>query len=160
MYPAGFPSVTGREWPFEWDVTIHPRGAGGQYSIWKGNVMTIGPSSVYKEEAWEFIKFLLVPNEPGYSIYLENKRFPPQTRDRNHWNLFHRIGEDPVSLRDVTLLLASDHGRALPQLVQWTAIMKENLGAACVRILSGEVSAKVAMEQIRPAVEKLLAAEP
>jgi ABC-type glycerol-3-phosphate transport system substrate-binding protein len=160
MYPAGFPSVTGREWPFEWDVTIHPRGAGGQYSIWKGNVMTIAPDSPIKEEAWKFIKFLLVPGETGYSIYLSNKRFPPQTRDRNDWNMFHRAGSDPVSLRDVTLLLASDHSRALPKLVQWTAIMQDNLGQAVVRILSGSVSAKVAMEEIRPAVERLLAAEP
>ena len=101
-----------------------------------------------------------MPGETGYLIYLSNKRFPPQTRDRNHWNMFHRAGEDPVSLRDVTLLLASDHSRPLPKLVQWTAIMQENLGQALVRIPSGSVSAKVAMEEIRPAVERLLAAEP
>lgn len=160
LYPGGFPSVTGTEWPFEWDVTIHPAGAGGQYSIWKGNVMTMAPDTLHQEEAWSLIKFLLAPNQPGYSIYLKNKRFPPQTRDRDSWALFHTPGHDPVSLWDVTLLLASDYSRPLPQLVQWKDIMDENIGPALIRIQSGEVSARVAMEQVRPIVEKLLAAEP
>lgn len=160
MYPAGFPTVQGTDWPFEWDVILPPAGPGGQYSIWKGNAMALSPTTKHVDEAWELTKFLLAPGASGYNVYLKNKRFPPQTRDRASWNLFHQPGRDPQSLRDVTLLLASDNGRPLPQLLQWTEIMSNTIHPTLNRIFAGEVSAKVAMEQIRPVVEKLLQAEP
>ena len=152
MYPAGFPTVTGATWPFEWDVTLPPAGPGGQYTIWKGNAMGISPSTKHLEEAWELTKFLLAPNRPGYNIYITNKRFPPQTRDSATWNLFHRPGEDPVSLRDVTLLFASEYSKPFPQLLQWAAIMTDTVRPALDRIFAGQVSARIAMEQIRPIV--------
>jgi ABC-type glycerol-3-phosphate transport system substrate-binding protein len=160
MYPGGFPTVTGKTWAFEWDVTLPPAGPKGQYSIWKGNTMGLSPATEHVEEAWTLAKFLLAPNASGYNVYLKNKRFPPQTRDRASWNLFHQAGQDPQSLRDVTLLLASDHGRPLPQLLQWPAIMTDTIHPALKSIFAGEVSARVAMEQIRPIVEKLLEVEP
>jgi ABC-type glycerol-3-phosphate transport system substrate-binding protein len=160
MYPGGFPSVTGTPWDFEWDVTLFPAGAGGQYTIWKGNVMGMAPQTPHQEEAWKLIKFLLAPGQPGYSIYIKNKRFPPQTRDRDTWALFHVPGQDPVSLWDVTLLMAAEYSRPLPQLVQWEDIMNGHLGPALVRIQSGAVSPRVAMEEIKPIIENLLANEP
>ena len=62
MYPGGFPSVTGTPWDFEWDVTLFPAGAGGQYTIWKGNVMGMAPQTPHQEEAWKLIKFLWLPD--------------------------------------------------------------------------------------------------
>lgn len=160
MYPAGFPTVTGATWPFEWDVTLPPAGPGGQYTIWKGNAMGISPSTKHLEEAWELTKFLLAPNRTGYNVYITNKRFPPQTRDSATWNLFHRPGEDPVSLRDVTLLFASEYSKPFPQLLQWAAIMTDTVRPTLNRIFAGQVSTRIAMEEIRPIVEKLLEAEP
>ena len=160
MYPASFPTVTGIEWPFEWDVVVHPGGKSGQYGIWKGNVMSISPTTQHLEEAWTFLKFLLGPTSPGHEIYVRNKRFPPQTPDRRLWNVFQTPGSMPKSLHDVTILLASQYGRPLPRLLQWDAIVANTIGPALQRIQSGQMSAKVAMEQIRPVVEKLLEAEP
>ncbi|NLN17837.1 MAG: sugar ABC transporter substrate-binding protein [Firmicutes bacterium] len=160
LYPGGFPTVTGVAWPFEWDVTLFPAGAGGQYTIWKGNVMAMAPNTPHQEEAWQLIKFLLAPGQPGYSIYIKNKRFPPQTRDRDTWALFHTPGQDPVSLWEVTLLMAADYSRPLPQLVQWNDIMDQTLGPALVQIQSGTVSARVAMEQVKPIIESMLVNEP
>lgn len=160
LYPGGFPSVTGMDWPFEWDVAIPPAGEGGQYGIWKGNVMGISPATPHVAEAWTFLKFLLAPDSPGHEIYVRNKRFPPQTPDRRLWNVFQKPGAQPKSLLDVTILLATKHGRTLPHLLQWDAIVAKAIGPALLRIQAGEVSARVAMEETRPVVERLLAAEP
>lgn len=159
-YPAGFPSVSGVEWPFEWDVILWPAGPGGQYSIWKGNVMAINPATEHLEEAWTFLKFLLGPNSPGTEIYVRNKRFPPPTRDVDLWNVFHNPGDDPRSLREITLLLASGHGRPLPHLLQWDAVVVNTIQPALAQIESGQLPPRLAMEQIREAVERLLEDEP
>ena len=160
MYPAGFPSVTKADWPFEWDVTLPPGGSGGQKGIWKANAMASSTTTENLEEAWTFLQFLLGPDSPGHRIYVSNKRFPPQTRDRDLWNLFQPLGTEPVSLREITLLYASDYGRPLPHLLQWDEIMVNTIGGALSRISSGAVSARMAIEQIRPIAERLIAAEP
>ncbi|MGI6082895.1 MAG: ABC transporter substrate-binding protein [Limnochordia bacterium] len=160
MYPAGFPSVTKLERSFEWDVTLPPGGSGGQKGIWKANAMAISTTTDRLEEAWTFLQFLLGPTGPGHEIYVRNKRFPPQTRDRELWNIFQPLGTEPVSLREITLLYASDHGRPLPHLLQWDEIMVNTIGGALSRISSGAMSARMAIEQIRPLAERLIAAEP
>lgn len=160
MYPAGFPSVTKLERPFEWDVTLPPGGPGGQKGIWKANAMSISSTTDKLEEAWAFLQFLLGPESPGHEIYVSNKRFPPQTRERRLWNIFQPIGTQPASLRDITLLYASEHGRPLPHLLQWDEIMVNTIGPALTRIGSGAMPASAAIEQIRPMAERLIAAEP
>lgn len=160
MYPAGFPSVTKLERPFEWDVTLPPGGPGGQKGIWKANSMSISSTTDNLEEAWTFLQFLLGPDSSGHEIYVSNRRFPPQTRERRLWNIFQPAGTQPASLRDMTLLYASEHGRPLPHLLQWDAIMVDTVGAALTRISSGSMPASAAIEQIRPMAERLIAAEP
>lgn len=160
MYPGGFPTVTGVELPFEWDVIIHPEGPGGQYSIWKGNVMAISPFTEHPEESWTFLKWLLGPEGKGYEIYIGNKRFPPSTRDLDLWALYQGSGSDPQSLYETSLLLATQHGRPLPHLLQWDEIVNEVIKPALSRIVSGSVSPQVAMEEIRSVMEQLLSEEP
>lgn len=163
MYPAGFPSVTGQNWPFEWDVILWPAGPGGQYSIWKGNAMGISATTEHPEAAWLFLKFLLGPASEGHRIYVANKRFQPQSRDAelwSIWNLGSAAYPSAPSLMEITLLLASHHGRALPKLLQWDAIVSQTIGPALQQIQQGTVAPRVAMEQIRERVEQLLANEP
>lgn len=160
MYPGGFPTVTGAEWPFEWDVTIHPAGPAGQYSVWKGNLMGISPFGEHQEEAWTFLKWLLSPGGNGYEIYISNKRFPPSTRDLRLWEIYQGEGPDPRSLYEVSLLLATQHGRALPHLLQWNEIINDAINPALGRVASGEAPAQIAMEEIRSIVEQLLRNEP
>lgn len=160
MYPGGFPTVTGVEWPFEWDVIIHPEGPGGQYSIWKGNVMAISAFTEHKEEAWALLKFLLGPTSAGHEIYVANKRFPPATRDQRLWELYQGSGSDPQSLYETTILLAIQHGRPLPHLLQWSTIINDTIRPALARVASGAAPARQAMEEIQAVVDNLLKNEP
>ena len=68
-------------------------------------------------------------------------------------------GTGSINLWEVTLL-AADYSRPLPQLVQWNDIMDQTLGPALVQIQSGTVSARVAMEQVKPIIESMLVNEP
>lgn len=163
FYPASFPSVTGVDWDFDWDVTLWPAGPGGQYSIWKGNAMAISSSTPHLEEAWTFLKFLLAPESTGHRIYVQNRRFQPQTRDAELWHIwefYDTTMSTAPSLLEVTLLLASNHGRALPQLLQWDEIMQNHVARALQQISTGLLEPAVAMEQIRPPIERLLMDEP
>lgn len=162
MYPGGFPTVKGIDLGFEWDVVIHPKGPGGQYSVWKGNVMGISPFTEHKDEAWTFLKWLLSPVGGGYEIYIANKRFPPSTRDVDLWDLYQGqgVGSDPKSLNEVSLRLASQHGRPLPHLLQWSEIINGVIKPALDRIASGVVPAQIAVEEIDSMVEQFLRSEP
>ena len=160
MYPGGFPTVTGVEWPFEWDVIIHPEGLGGQYSVWKGNVMAISAFTEYREEAWTLLKFLLAPESRGHEIYVTNKRMPPSTRDPRLWELYQGTGSDPQSLYETTMLLALRHGRPLPHLLQWSVIINDTIRPALARVASGAAPARQAMEEIQNVIDSLLKNEP
>lgn len=160
IYPGDFPSARGIDWPFEWDVTIHPGGPGGQYSIWKGNVMAISPTTKHKEQAWTFLKYLLSPSGGGYEIYIANKRFPPSTRDLDLWELYQGDGSDPSSLYETSLLLATRYGRPLPHLLQWGQLINNVIRPALSQVATGTVPAQQAMEEIRSVVEEYLKNEP
>lgn len=160
-YPGGFPSVTGTVWPFTWDVVPHPKGPAGQFSVWKGNVMAISSSTQHREAAWEFVKFLLGPTSPGHEIYVANKRFPPMTRDQDLWKLYQGgTGSEQPSMFEVTMLLATQQGRPLPRLLQWTQIIEQTISPALSRISSGAAPARQVMEEIQPVVEQYLQNEP
>lgn len=158
-YPGSLPFITGVEWPFEWDVILPPGGPVTQVGTWKANAMAISSSTTHVDESWTFLQFLLGPNSPGYEIYVDNRRMPPQTRDQRLWSKFSKPGGSPASLREITLLY-SENSRPLPKLVQWAAIVEGPVTTALNQIRSGQLSAAAAIEQIRPAVEVLLADEP
>jgi hypothetical protein len=83
----------------------------------------------------------------------------PQTRDQRLWSKFSTPGSSPAILRDITLLYA-EKSRPLPKLVQWATIVEGMVINALNQVKSGRLSAAAAIEQIRPAVEALLANEP
>lgn len=161
QYPGSLPYATGVEYPFEWDIAMWPAGPGGQYTIWKGNVMAITRGTEHLEEAWTFLKFLLGPNSQGFKIYVQNGRFLPLTRDRELWDLWAARGKQQTRLQEVTLRVSTEqHSRALPQLLQWNAIVEGTLQSALQRIRSGNVSPRVAMEEVKDVIESLLKNEP
>lgn len=161
-YPGELPYASGITWPFEWDVITWPKGPGGQYTVWKGNAMAIGSTTPHVEEAWTFLKFLLAPGSEGERIYVANKRFQPITRDADLWGLWSS-GEGirgGSRMFDVTFLAANELGRPLPQLLQWDAIVVGQIAPALQRIESGDVSPRVAFEEIQHIVDELLKQEP
>jgi|LSQX01.3.fsa_nt_gb multiple sugar transport system substrate-binding protein len=158
-YPGSLPFITGVEWPFEWDVILPPAGPVAQVGTWKANAMAISSSTSHVDEAWMFLQFLLGPNSLGHELYMDNRRMAPQTRDQRLWSKFSTPGRSPASLRDITLLYA-EKSRPLPKLVQWATIVEGTVTNALNQVKSGRLSAAAAIEQIRPAVEALLANEP
>ncbi len=106
--------------------------------------------------AWEFLKFLRAPGEPGELLYMKAKRMPPNVDDLALWDIYADSTKPPKNVAAVTKEINAKYGRILPLRAGWTEIQGLVM-PQLQKVYAGSVDAATAMKEIEPQVNAILA---
>ncbi len=139
--------------------SIYPFPSNGKFTkttIVKSNTVGISPTSKNVEAAWEFLKFLRAPGQPGETLYMKAQRVPPSINDPELWKLYADPNKYPKNVAESAQIIASDkHSHPLPLRSGWLEISGA-LVPEFQRIFSGQISAQAAMKDIAPKIKEIL----
>jgi multiple sugar transport system substrate-binding protein len=126
-------------------------------TISKSNVIGIC-AKVKKENAeaaWEFLKFLRGPGQPGETLYMKAQRVPPSIDDPELWKLYANPAKSPKMVVEVSKTIAAKYGHPLPLRTGWIEI-QSILIPELQRIYSGQTTAEQAMKAIAPKIQEVM----
>ena len=139
--------------------SIYPFPVNGRYTkttIVKSNTIGISPLSKNVEAAWEFLKFLRAPGQPGETLYMKAQRVPPSISDPELWKLYADPNKYPKNLAESVQIIASDkHSHPLPLRSGWIEV-HGTLVPEFQKVFSGQITAQAAMKGIAPKIKEIL----
>lgn len=126
-------------------------------TVYKSNIVGIGSTAKKEQEeaAWKFLKFLRGPGERGEILYSQSKRIPPSVDDPELWKIYADPAKSPKNVAEVSKIVASKYGRALPLRPGWMEIQGLII-PQLQRVFAGQLSAKQALDQIAPRVQEIM----
>ena len=124
-------------------------------TIYKSNVIGISSTTKKDKAAWEFLKFLRAPGQRGETLYMQAKRMPPCVDDPELWKIYADPNKSPHNVAEVSKIVASKYGHALPLRSGWMEIQGLVI-PQLQRVYAGQISAKQAMDEIAPKVQEVI----
>ncbi len=144
-----------RQGDVDFDVTIHPAGKAGQWTVWKANTVGISATTQVREAAWRFLKFLLEPGGKGEAMYTGSQRVPPNTPLAEMWDLYADPSMPPASLNEITNVIGDGHAKELPLRKGWNDIERKVVEYLQI-IQLGEMTALEALQMAKPEVDAII----
>lgn len=132
---------------FEWDLALVPSGPAGRFVYGGPDSLAIAKSSQHKEDAWEFIKYMLSEDVSLSAIGLGAVPFNKKLSESEAWR---EPGKPPehknVIMDSAPYLFGSDFG---PGWLEWAATIKINeLAPAFIGEKTVEAAAAAACQSI------------
>ncbi len=141
---------------FEFEVLPFPGTAQfPKATISKSNVVGICSTTKKERAAWEFLKFLRGPEQPGETLYMKAKRVPPSIDSQELWSLYADPNKSPKMVIETSKAVAAKYGHPLPLRAGWNEI-QGLIVVQLQRVFSGQLSAKQAMNDIAPKVQEVI----
>ena len=139
--------------------SIYPFPSNGKYTkntVVKSNTVGISPASKNVEAAWEFLKFLRAPGQPGETLYMKAQRIPPSIDDPELWKLYADPNKYPKNVAESAKTISGPkYSHPLPLRSGWLEV-QGILVPEFQRIFSGQVTAQAAMKGIAPKIKEIL----
>jgi multiple sugar transport system substrate-binding protein len=139
--------------------SIYPFPGKGKYTnatIVKSNTIGLSPSSKNVEAAWEFLKFLRAPGQPGETLYMKAKRVPPSVDDPELWKLYADPNKYPKNIAEsVKTISGAKYSHPLPLRSGWLEVQGA-LVPELQKVFSGQITAQAAMKGIAPKIKEIL----
>lgn len=124
-------------------------------TIYKSNIIGISTTTKKDKAAWEFLKFLRAPGGRGETLYMQAKRMPPCVDDPALWKIYADPNKSPRNIAEVSKIVASKYGHALPLRPGWMEI-QGLLIPQLQRVYAGQISAKQALDEIAPKIQEIM----
>jgi multiple sugar transport system substrate-binding protein len=124
-------------------------------TISKSNVVGICSTTKNEAAAWEFLKFLRCPGQPGETLYMKAKRVPPSIDSQELWELYADPAKSPKLVVETSKAVASRYGRPLPLRAGWNEIQGA-LIPQLQRVFADQISAEKAMNEIAPKIQQIM----
>lgn len=139
----------------QWDVAALPH---GQLAVNRmdGSGYAIATQSKHPKEAWEFLKFLAGPDAEGAGMFVDLQQMTPALTDLQHSDRFLKPANVPA-LHKEAFLAGRDHLFPLydPISPLYDAINQIE-SDALKKVWAGDLSAKDAVEQMKPGISHIL----
>lgn len=124
-------------------------------TISKSNVVGISSTTKQAKAAWEFLKFLRGPGQPGEVLYMKAKRVPPSFDDPELWKLYADPAKSPKMVVESSQAIAVKYGHVLPLRTGWIEIQSLLL-PELQRVYAGQITAEKAMNEIAPKIQEVM----
>ena len=139
--------------------SIYPFPHNGKYTkntIIKSNTVGISPASKNVEAAWEFLKFLRAPGQPGETLYMKAKRVPPSIDDPELWKYYADPNKYPKNVAaSVKIIANAQNSHPLPLRSGWMEV-QGTLVPEFQKVFSGQITAQASMKGIAPKIKEIL----
>ncbi len=139
--------------------SIYPFPGSGKYSkttIIKSNTVGLSRTTKNTEAAWEFLKFLRAPGQPGETLYMKAKRVPPSIDDAELWKLYADPNKYPKNVSEsVKTISSAKYSHPLPLRTGWLEV-QGLLIPELQKVFSGQISAQAAMKGAAPKIKEIL----
>ncbi len=139
--------------------SIYPFPGNGRFTrntIIKSNTVGLSRTTKNPEAAWEFLKFLRGPGQPGETLYMKSKRVPPSIDDPKLWQLYVDPDKYPKNVAQSAQTIASaKYSHPLPLRAGWLEVQGA-LIPELQKVFSGQITAQAAMKGIAPKIKEIL----
>ena len=141
--------------PFNWGLTVPPRGPSGEtaYSLGGSNIIGVAAVTEHPEEVWTFLKFL----SEEWVHRLEVLEWKTATPNLRSVALSPEFLYQPAPPYDLTAVVMHNPSKPTPQHPGWPRINSLVQGVLRSDVFTGNKSADAAMREIADALRAILA---